>query len=220
MNRPIRGLAFLALALLAALGACRLPDLDPAALVRAPLAAGEVRADRLTGASLAYPIRLESGEALQVSAEQQGVDVVLVLLDPRGREIVRVDGPTGAHGTEDLVAVAERTGPHRLEVRPFARGASGSFMLRVEALRPATAADRQVAEAQRAAARARRLAASDRAEDRAEAAALYAEAIATWIALERPAAAAEARLARAWLLRADGDLTGALPEFTVAAAAF
>src|SRR5262249_15808439 len=52
--------------------------------------------------SHSYQLALAAGQYLMVIADQKGVDVVVTLFNPEGKELVKVDGPGGAYGPERL----------------------------------------------------------------------------------------------------------------------
>lgn len=103
------------------------------------------------GEAHAYELDLAAGQFLRVVVDQRGVDVELALDDPRGRRILAVDSPTEDQGSEELVAVAEVGGRHRLRVHALVPGAAaGRYEVRLEDLRPATEADHHLAAGARA----------------------------------------------------------------------
>jgi CHAT domain-containing protein/tetratricopeptide (TPR) repeat protein len=103
------------------------------------------------GETHAYSFSLASGQYADLSVEQLGVDVAVRLLDPAGRELARVDGTGGDRGPEPVPVIGEPPGIYRLEVTGSSPG--GRYEIRVAALRPATARDREQAEAERLLAR-------------------------------------------------------------------
>jgi hypothetical protein len=46
----------------------------------------------------AYQLTLAAGQFLHVVAEQRGIDVVVMLIRPDGKELIEVDGPNGTQG--------------------------------------------------------------------------------------------------------------------------
>jgi CHAT domain-containing protein/Tfp pilus assembly protein PilF len=99
-----------------------------------------------------FPIELRAGQFLRVTAEEEGIDLALRLLDSQGVLVAGADSARMHHteASEELAAVAETTGPHRLEVTAAGQG-SGRYRLRIESPRTPAAADRLRAEAARAA---------------------------------------------------------------------
>ena len=95
-------------------------------------------------ASDTYVFDLKPGWLLHLSVEQRGTDVVVRVLAPNGRELFRVDSPTGGKGTEEVWLVAEAAGTHRIKIEPW-----GRQRLKLQALRPATKRDRINAAAER-----------------------------------------------------------------------
>jgi CHAT domain-containing protein/Tfp pilus assembly protein PilF len=120
------------------------PDEPPRDLLAAPADERPVAA----GARHVYAVDLAAGHVVRVSAEQRGADVALAVVDPEGVERIVVDRPIGDRGAERVSLLAARAGVHRLEVRN--PGPAGRYILRiVDGPRPATAADRRRAEAER-----------------------------------------------------------------------
>jgi CHAT domain-containing protein/tetratricopeptide (TPR) repeat protein len=96
-----------------------------------------------------WSFHLKTGWLLHLSLEQQGADVVARVLAPDGRELFRVDSPTGDKGSEEVWLVAGSAGLHRIVVKPWP-GSKGRYEARLRALRPATDQDRVNAAAERA----------------------------------------------------------------------
>ena len=93
-------------------------------------------------------VALKKGDALFGRVVQQGIDVVVSVRDPEGRVVMEVDSPNGAHGPEPLAFVAARAGRHVLDVRALEPAApAGAYVLRIDAVGPATTRQRQLAEA-------------------------------------------------------------------------
>jgi tetratricopeptide (TPR) repeat protein len=125
-----------------------------------------------------YQITLASDQYLRVAVDQRGIDVVLALFGPDGRKLKEADSPTGDKGTEHLYTIAEASGIHRLEVRPLRKDvAGGRYQVWIEDLRPATAQDRSLEEAERAFPEAEQLRRQRTAESRRGAMEKYQEAL-------------------------------------------
>jgi CHAT domain-containing protein/tetratricopeptide (TPR) repeat protein len=99
------------------------------------------------GAIDSYLVLLRPGDYLHAVVEQQGVDVVVSLLDPSGSELLVVDSPNGDVGPEPVFLVARFAGYHRLLVQALDRNALGRYAVRIEELRPASEVDRSRAAA-------------------------------------------------------------------------
>jgi hypothetical protein len=110
-----------------------------------PLEPGKAAVERelAGGQSHAYQITLAAGQYLLVIVDQKGVDVVVLLFDPEGKELTRVDSPNGAYGAERLAVVVETAGNYRIEMRSLEKKApAGKYAARIAELRVATAEDR------------------------------------------------------------------------------
>lgn len=100
------------------------------------------------GESHLYTIALADDEYLQVVVEQRGIDVVLALVGPDGKNLSEVDDSKAAQ--ESLSFVAEHAGDYRLEVRAAEKDATAArYEANLVALRAPTADDRSLAEAVR-----------------------------------------------------------------------
>ncbi|MDQ1728556.1 MAG: hypothetical protein QOD33_681 [Pyrinomonadaceae bacterium] len=90
-----------------------------------------------------YRVSVAAGQYLRVVVDQRGVDVAVTLLAPNERQIMTADGPSGAWGPEPLSVIVERTGEYYVEVRlPDKKPPTGSYVIRIEALRFPTQADK------------------------------------------------------------------------------
>jgi CHAT domain-containing protein len=104
-----------------------------------------------------YGMTLAPGQFVRAVFDQRGVDVVVTLLGPDGRELRRVDSPSvGSWGPEPLFFEAESGGRHLIQVRPLRPSSPpGRYLFDVEFRRAsdwggnAFAAERAFAEATR-----------------------------------------------------------------------
>ncbi|HKQ74572.1 MAG TPA: CHAT domain-containing tetratricopeptide repeat protein [Blastocatellia bacterium] len=95
-----------------------------------------------------YRINLAANQFLRAIVEQDGIDVVVRLSGPDGKQIMEFDSESRPRGQETVTLVAEAAGEHRLTVQPRQKGAAaGGYEIRIEKLRPATDDDRALQEA-------------------------------------------------------------------------
>src|SRR5882724_1213920 len=126
------------------------PERPPARVVDLQAGPGEER-ELAGGESHVYRFRLATGQFVRLTVDQRGIDVVVRLLDPGGREISTVDGAPGERGQEEAELVAEKPGLYGMEVHPFKSGAKrGRYLARLAVKRHARPADRADAAAERA----------------------------------------------------------------------
>ncbi|HJQ25263.1 MAG TPA: hypothetical protein VKA60_15190, partial [Blastocatellia bacterium] len=119
---------------------------DTSVLVQGQAVEREMRG----GEAHLYRIALKQGEYLHVAVEQKGVDVVVRLFGPDGKQLTEVDSPNGTQGPEPVSWIAETAGEYRLEVKaPDEKAVPGRYEIKVEALREATAKDRDRVAAER-----------------------------------------------------------------------
>ncbi|MEM7355156.1 MAG: tetratricopeptide repeat protein, partial [Acidobacteriota bacterium] len=190
--------------LLPAIGAADSPAVD---LVR-----GDSRTALVApGAVHQYAAKLAAGDFLHVIVDQEKIDLVVTAIDPSGQRLLEVDNPYGRDVAESVAFLAEVTGTHTLEIRPYPSApAAGSYDLIVEAWRPATAADRKRATAEAATNAAHRRAARRTESDRRAAIKGYRAARELWQGLDERAE--ETRIVRriGQLLRRVGESDAAL----------
>src|SRR6185295_5456667 len=103
----------------------------------------------LAGGNLhVYAINLTAGQYLSVIVTQRGIDVVVTLLAPDGKQLMEIDSPNGTQGPKPVSLLAKTTGTHRLQVRSLENGAApGRYEVKVEALRVATPREKLDSEA-------------------------------------------------------------------------
>lgn len=66
-----------------------------------------------------YQIQLKKGEFLKAVIEQQGVDVVVKVLDPNGKTVAEIDSPNGVSGPELIELSANDTGTYKIQITPL-----------------------------------------------------------------------------------------------------
>lgn len=104
------------------------------------------------GKAHTYRIRLEAGQFLRAVVEQRGIDVVVKLFAPDGKQLLEVDSPNGTDGPEPVSLIAGVSGEYRLEVRSLEPSvAAGLYVANITELRVATETDRKLAAAEKAA---------------------------------------------------------------------
>src|SRR5436305_207696 len=151
---PVAGLA------LCTLLACHgQPDHPP--LVRRAAAPAPVRLARAgtvfesamaRGETQTCLLELTAGTFADLAVDQRGIDVIVTVRGPDGRQLASSDSSFGAWGSEPVPVIAKRSGQYRLEVRHAATATlepGGKYEVRLEALRPATPRDRERVAAER-----------------------------------------------------------------------
>ena len=94
------------------------------------------------GRTDSFTIDLKTGDYIEITAVQKGVDVALRLTAPDGHQIQDVNY-LGIGGTELLIHLADRDGSYGVEVRTAREGRSGDYLIRLAAHRPADTRDRE-----------------------------------------------------------------------------
>lgn len=107
-----------------------------------------IRRELAGGQQHTYRIRLSVDQFLKVIMEQNGIDLVVQVSGPDGRQILQVDSESRLQGQEQVSLVAEAAGDYRLAVEPkLQRAVDGSYEIRIEELRAATDTDRALYDA-------------------------------------------------------------------------
>jgi tetratricopeptide (TPR) repeat protein len=86
---------------------------------------------------------MTSGQYLRITVSQQGIDALVALFTPDGKNISEVDLEPSIGRSETILAIAEAAGAYRIEVRPAEKTARiGRYGIKVEELREATTEDK------------------------------------------------------------------------------
>jgi CHAT domain-containing protein/tetratricopeptide (TPR) repeat protein len=94
------------------------------------------------GETHSYRVTLASGQFLYALVEQKGIDIVVAVTDPTGKQIALADSPNDQWGTEPILVVADLAGDYRVEVSsPNKKAPIGRYEIKIIALRPATKID-------------------------------------------------------------------------------
>jgi len=67
------------------------------------------------GKSHSYSVIMTSGQYLQIVVEQRGMNVVVVVFTPDGKQVCEVDSDQAIEGTERASLIAEATGAYLIE---------------------------------------------------------------------------------------------------------
>ncbi len=145
-----------------------------------------------------FEVELRAGDFVEVTVDQERIDLAVAVRDPRGRLLVEVDSPTGRLAPERVPLVAAEAGRYRFEVRAASRfDVAHGYRLSVDGPRPAGDAERARVAA------AWELARADRLFDQGDAEPL-ARALAVYQAARETAAAAGDEGRAALLLHREG----------------
>jgi tetratricopeptide (TPR) repeat protein len=95
------------------------------------------------GGSHSYKITMSDGQYLRITVSQQGIDALVALFTPDGKNVGEADGERANVGSETVSAIAEAAGAYRIEVRSVEKMAqTGRYEIKIEELRDATAEDK------------------------------------------------------------------------------
>jgi len=114
-----------------------------------PLEQGPAVKRELSGGQRhSYRLRLGADQFLKAMIEQQGIDVVVRISGPDGKQMLEFDSERRPQGEEPVPLVAEAAGDYQLDVQPKQeRATAGSYEIRIIELRAATDKDRDLQEA-------------------------------------------------------------------------
>ena len=91
------------------------------------------------GQSHNFNVSLEENTFIQLVVEQRGIDVVVKISNPDGKDFGRFDTPNGNHGPENVSFVAPAAGTYRITVTPLNQDAAeGSYEIKIIEVREAT----------------------------------------------------------------------------------
>jgi CHAT domain-containing protein/uncharacterized protein HemY len=94
------------------------------------------------GASHAYSITLKAGQFMRIVVEQKGIDVVLLLTDENGKQLLEVDAPNGSFGPESISFETPSSQSFQITVRALGNEGSGKYSVTAEIHPSASTQDR------------------------------------------------------------------------------
>lgn len=85
------------------------------------------------GQAHVYQVLADENSLVQITVEQRGIDVVVVVHRPPGGKTIEYDSPNGADGPENVSFVTTVKLPYRIEVRPLSRdpGPAGRYEIKL-----------------------------------------------------------------------------------------
>jgi hypothetical protein len=92
-------------------------------------------------ASHNFSVTVDENNLVQLTVEQDGIDIVVYVYSPSGKKVVEHDSPNGAAGPENVSFVTVEKGPYRVMVSPLRGqedGAEGSYEIKIIEVRPAS----------------------------------------------------------------------------------
>jgi CHAT domain-containing protein len=137
------------------------------------------RRELSNGESHSYYITLSAGECLHIVVEQHGIDALVTLFAPDGRELVQRN--CREFGPSPISLIADSEGRYRVEVQSLDTAtAPGRYDLKIEAIRPATEEDKQRAIAEQMVAEAEQLLKEWKAESSRKAIVKFQDSLTLW----------------------------------------
>jgi CHAT domain-containing protein/tetratricopeptide (TPR) repeat protein len=99
-----------------------------------------------------YAVKLKKGQFFRVVADQQGIDVVVEVVDPGGKSLVAADSSNAQWGPEPASVITEKSGTFEIHIESQDQNApAGKYEVRITDLRKPTAADKTRITAERTA---------------------------------------------------------------------
>lgn len=111
------------------------------ASAQTPLQSGTPIDRDLEGANVhEFTVNLEENDFIQLVVEQRGIDVVVKVFSPAGKDLGEFDSPTGSEGPEHVSFVAITAGSYRVTVGPLDPNdrAKGRYQIKILEVRQAT----------------------------------------------------------------------------------
>ena len=91
-----------------------------------------------SGQSHTFTVILEENTYIEFVVEQRGIDVLVTVANPEGKELSRHDTPNGAQGPEIVAFVAATAGTYRITVAPLNQDTpQGQYQIKIVELREA-----------------------------------------------------------------------------------
>ena len=159
-----------------------------------------------------YSFHLEAGQFTRIVVDQQGIDVLLRLVRPNGKE-GEVDSPNADEGPEVLYEIAEVAGDYRLEVVAEGTSKPGKYLIDMTNPLPATPEDHQRIAAWRVFRKAEK---TRQGRKLREALAIYQEALALWRQLGDREWEAETLYRIGWMYQDLGEYEKAIASLRAA----
>ena len=86
-----------------------------------------------------FTVNSKANSFVQLVVEQKGIDVVVKISSPDGKELARCDTPNGADGLEQVSFLATESGKYRIAISPLNKdAASGRYQIKLIEAREAT----------------------------------------------------------------------------------
>ncbi len=161
-----------------------------------------------------YRIAINRGLHLRATITQQGVDVVVTILDPAGRKVARIDRANDAYGPERASIIAEVAGDYLIEVEAARKSAPlASYVITASDLRAATDDDRRRIEAERVVSEGEARRGEGLGDSLTQGVEKFSQAIGMWQSLRDRYEEAVATYGRGLCYRDLGDYYNAIRDF-------
>jgi CubicO group peptidase (beta-lactamase class C family) len=84
-----------------------------------------------------YNVSLKKDHLCYAILEQKGIDIIIKVTDPNGKEIGSFDTPNGQQGPEQVIFTSETAGDYKIEVKPFDKMEPlGNYTIKVILIEP------------------------------------------------------------------------------------
>ncbi len=90
-----------------------------------------------------YGVQGIAGQVIDAVVDQRGVDLVVEVLAPDGKQIAEIDSPNGDQGPEQVLLIAENTGMYVLRLRALEKDTAGRYTVTFKDRRIPTDQDRK-----------------------------------------------------------------------------
>ena len=102
------------------------------------------------GESQDYFVKLKEKNFIQIQLDQKGIDAILTLYSPQGRELIKRDSPNGETGAEIISYIAQTNGNYKVTVSVLAESETknGNISIKIVTQRPPNSIDNSRIEAE------------------------------------------------------------------------
>ena len=165
------------------------------------------------GETHSYVFRIDGGQYARLVVDQQGIDVVVKVLDGENRLVVEADRPNGMRGREAVSLIASVGSVYHVLVKAPSKGLPGRYEILLKEVRAATVDDSRRLLAERAVFEGESLRSDGAANSVQQAVGKFEQALQEWAALGERYEQAVTLYGLAWSFYAQGEFQKAAHSF-------
>lgn len=167
------------------------------------------------GESHTFTFAARAGQFFHIVVDQMGIDVVVSIIDPAGKQLSSVDRPNGWRGPEAISHVADQTGQYSVRVRALEKVIAGArYRIELKTARAAEPQDESRVTAEQAVSSGEQLRARGTEESSRKAIEKFEQARSLWRALGEPYEEAVTLYGAGWAHASLGENQSAVDYFS------